>query len=265
MAKEILMGAFVLLHCLFCLLKVFCHFDLLYCLHLIPYFIFIDLVKNNLLSNNILERCLSNTTCSSSTLIGNVSDANETECLFIQESVDFFKEASNNDDEGTLVMDNANLPSNDLELAKNENHFLDDSAFINAVAINLIDAAVQCTQAERNGSMSSSTSSSSFTNVTEMDSFNNSEDEKDFGDFSLNSFKSDGQMESTSSDLTSLSHSEGDVQSTEGSYVLKKRNAFQKIKKLFVRLRKATPSCRQLQKISLKFIKLYFKKTPLIA
>ncbi|GFW13958.1 hypothetical protein TNCV_4700931 [Trichonephila clavipes] len=133
-------------------------------------------------------------------------------------------------------MDDANLRSNDLELAMNENHFLNDSAFINAVAINLIDAAVQCTPAERNGSLSSTTSSSSFTNVTEMDSFNDSEDPKDFGDFSLNSFKSDRQIDSTSSDLTSLSDSEGDVQSIEGSSVLKKRNAFQKVKKLFGRL-----------------------------
>ncbi|GFX58143.1 hypothetical protein TNCV_4049011 [Trichonephila clavipes] len=101
-------------------------------------------------------------------------------------------------------MDDANLRSNHLELAKNENHFLDDSSFVNAVVINLVDAAVQWTSAERNGSMSSPTCSSSFTNVTEMDSFNNSEDEKNFGDFSLNSFKSDGQMKSTSSDLTSV-------------------------------------------------------------
>ncbi|GFV01446.1 hypothetical protein TNCV_2960401 [Trichonephila clavipes] len=173
-------------------------------------------VMNNLRSN-ILERCLSNTTCSSSTLIGDVSDAK-----VIQESVDFFKEASNNDDEKTLVMDDANLRYNDLELAKNENHFLDGSAFINAVASNLIDAAVQCTPAECNGSLSSTTCSSSFTNVTEIDSFNNSEDPKDFGDFSLNSFKSYRQIDSKSSDLTSLSDSEGDVLSIEGSFVLKK-------------------------------------------
>ncbi|GFX58186.1 hypothetical protein TNCV_4049441 [Trichonephila clavipes] len=241
MTKEILMGAFVLLHCVFCLLKVFCHFELLYCLHLIPYFIFIDLLKNNLRCN-ILERCLRRT-CSSSTLIGDFSDAKEIEGLFIQESVNFFKEASNNDDEKGLVMDNTNLRSNHLELAKNENHFLDGSDFINPVAINHIDAAVQWTPAERNASMSCTTSSSSFTNVTEIDSFNNSEDEKDFGDFSLNSFKSTGQMESTSSDFTSLTYSEGDVQFIDDSSVPKKGNVFQKVKKLFGRLRKVTPSC----------------------
>ncbi|GFX98366.1 hypothetical protein TNCV_4001351 [Trichonephila clavipes] len=248
MAKEILMGAFVLLHCLFCLLKVFCDFDLFYCLHLIPYFIFIDLLKNNLCSN-ILKRCLSNSTCSSATIIADVSDANETEGLFIQESVDIFKEASNNDDEKGLVMDNADLRSNHLELAKSENHLMGDSSFVNAVAIHLVDAAVQCTPSERNGSMSSPTSSSSFTNVTEMDSFNNSEDEKNFDDFSLNSSKSDGQIESTSSDLTSLSYSEGDVQSTEGSSGLKKRNVFQKVKKNFGRLIKATTSCCRCQRL----------------
>ncbi|GFX70695.1 hypothetical protein TNCV_3307431 [Trichonephila clavipes] len=127
-------------------------------------------------------------------------------------------------------MDDANLRSNDLELAENENHYLDDSAFITAVAINLVDAAVQCTPVERNGSLSSTTSSSSFTNVTEKESFNDSEDPKDFGDFSLNSFKSDKQIYSTSSDRTTISDSEGDVQSTEGSSVI------QKVKKLFDRL-----------------------------
>ncbi|GFT66876.1 hypothetical protein TNCV_996611 [Trichonephila clavipes] len=110
--------------------------------------------------------------------------------------------------------------------------------------MNLIYAAVHCTPAERNGSLTSTTHSSSFTSVTEMESFKDSENPKDFNDFSLNSFKSDRDMNSISSNLTSLSDSEGDdLQSAEGSSAPKKCNAFKKVKKLFGRLRKATPTC----------------------
>ncbi|GFR23724.1 hypothetical protein TNCT_138271 [Trichonephila clavata] len=303
MAKEIFMGAFVLLHCLFCLLKVFCHFDILHCIHLIPYFIFIDFLKNNLhyisklakqdptdldidhektiLKNDVkiiddkiiidfnngdnssqrfsmdnlydadnsLERCLSNKTSSSLTLTGDVSDANETDASFIQAGESFFNETPHIVDEKMLEMNNDDLKSQDLEHFKNENHFLDDSTFLNSVAIHLIDAAVQCTPAERNGSLASSTPSSSFTNVTEMESFNDSEDPKDFDDFSMNSFKSNQEMDSISSDLTSLSDSAEDTQCNDISSVPRKRNAFQKVKKFFGRLRKAIPSCCRCQRL----------------
>ncbi|GFY74096.1 hypothetical protein TNIN_313311 [Trichonephila inaurata madagascariensis] len=59
----------------------------------------------------------------------------------------------------------------------------------------------------------------SFTNVAEMESLNVSEDPKDFDDFSLNSFQSDRDRDSVSSDLRSFSDSEGDIQFTEGPSV----------------------------------------------
>ncbi|GFX58251.1 hypothetical protein TNCV_4050091 [Trichonephila clavipes] len=112
-----------------------------------------------------------------------------------------------------------NAVNEDLELIQNKNPFLDDSAEINTL-LQFIksNAAVQWTPAERNGSLTSTTFSNSFTDVTEIESLNNSDEARDFDDFSLNS---DRNRESVSSDLTSLSDSEGDVQSTEGSFVPK--------------------------------------------
>ncbi|GFQ82087.1 hypothetical protein TNCT_142101 [Trichonephila clavata] len=177
-------------------------------------------------TDNLLERCFSNKTCSLLTLTGDVSDAKETGDSFIQAGEGFFNETPHNDDEKIFEINNADLRSQDLELFTNENPFLDDSAFTNSVAINLIDAAVQCTPTERNGSLASITNSSYFTNVTEMESF--SEDPKDFDDFSLNSFRSDRDTDSISSRLTFLRDSEGDNQSNVGPSVPKKCNAFQK-------------------------------------
>ncbi|GFR10899.1 hypothetical protein TNCT_482861 [Trichonephila clavata] len=45
MSDVILMSTFVLLHSLWCLFEIFGHFNLQYCLHLIPYYIFIELLK----------------------------------------------------------------------------------------------------------------------------------------------------------------------------------------------------------------------------
>ncbi|GFQ98003.1 hypothetical protein TNCT_714671 [Trichonephila clavata] len=140
-------------------------------------------------TDNLLERCLSNKTCSSVTLIGDVAAATETEDSIIQASEGFFNETPHSDDEKMLEMNNADLQYHDLELLKNEMTFPDESSFTNSVGTDLIDPAVQCTPAERNGSLSSATNSSSFTNVTEMESFNDSEDSKDIDDFSLNSFQ----------------------------------------------------------------------------
>ncbi|GFR05650.1 hypothetical protein TNCT_503721 [Trichonephila clavata] len=42
------MATFVLLHSLWCLLKIFVDFNFQYCLHLIPYYIFIEFLKPNL-------------------------------------------------------------------------------------------------------------------------------------------------------------------------------------------------------------------------
>ncbi|GFW81256.1 hypothetical protein TNCV_376041 [Trichonephila clavipes] len=47
MSKVILMSAFVLLHSLWCLFEIFGHFNFQYCFHLIPYYIFIELLKLN--------------------------------------------------------------------------------------------------------------------------------------------------------------------------------------------------------------------------
>ncbi|GFQ86885.1 hypothetical protein TNCT_639671 [Trichonephila clavata] len=107
-----------------------------------------------------------------------------------------------------LEMNNADFQYHDLEILKNENPLPNKSAFTNSIAICLIDAAVQCTPAERNGSLASTANSSSFTNVTEMESFNDFDDPKDFDDFSLNSFKLNQDMHSESSDFTSLIDSE---------------------------------------------------------
>ncbi|GFQ80667.1 hypothetical protein TNCT_137281 [Trichonephila clavata] len=56
MAKEIFMGAFISFHYLFCLFKVFCHFDVLYCIHQSPCFIFIDFLKDILCSMSKLAQ-----------------------------------------------------------------------------------------------------------------------------------------------------------------------------------------------------------------
>ncbi|GFY27424.1 hypothetical protein TNCV_2070441 [Trichonephila clavipes] len=48
MSKVILMATFVLLHSLWCLFNIFGHFNFQYCLHLFPYYIFIDFLKRNL-------------------------------------------------------------------------------------------------------------------------------------------------------------------------------------------------------------------------
>ncbi|GFQ66726.1 hypothetical protein TNCT_576421 [Trichonephila clavata] len=45
MLDVILMSTFVLLHFMWCLCEIFGHFNLQYCLHLIPYYIFIELLK----------------------------------------------------------------------------------------------------------------------------------------------------------------------------------------------------------------------------
>ncbi|GFQ71996.1 hypothetical protein TNCT_604681 [Trichonephila clavata] len=200
-------------------------------------------------TDNLLERCLSTKTCSSLTLTGGVSDAEESTDSFIQADEGFFNETLHNDDENMLEILNAVLKPHDLEHFNNKNSSMGDHASTDSIAISLIDAAVQCTPAERNGSPTSTTPSSSFTNVTEMQSFNDSDDPKDFDDFSVNSFKSDRDMDSTSSDLMSLSDSEGDILSTEGSSIQKKYNAFQKIKKFFGRLLKVTPSCCRCQRL----------------
>ncbi|GFY44960.1 hypothetical protein TNIN_138621 [Trichonephila inaurata madagascariensis] len=245
MPKEILMGAFVLLHCLFCLLKIFCHFDILYCIHLIPYFIFIDYLKNNLRSTIKLAK--QDPTVSNIEPKKTVSndDSKIIHDPIIRTSDGFFNETPHKGDETMLEMNNVDLRFRDLELIQNEIPFLDDSSKTNSVAIHLNDAAVQWTPAERNGSLTFTTFSSSFTNVTEIELFNDSDDPKDFDDFSL---ILDRDMESTSSDLTSLSNSE-DVQFTEVSSVPKKRNAYQKVKKFFGRLMKATPSCCRRQRL----------------
>ncbi|GFQ94789.1 hypothetical protein TNCT_85501 [Trichonephila clavata] len=47
MSDGILMSTFVLLHSLWCLFEIFGHFNLQYFLHLIPYYIFIELLKLN--------------------------------------------------------------------------------------------------------------------------------------------------------------------------------------------------------------------------
>ncbi|GFQ71253.1 hypothetical protein TNCT_684311 [Trichonephila clavata] len=196
-------------------------------------------------TDNLWKRCLSNKTCSSVTLTGDVSDSKETEDSIIQTSKGFSNETPHNEDEKMLEINNADLQYQDLELFKNKIPFPDESAFTHSVAINLIDAAVQCTPAERNGSLTS-TPSSSFTNVTEMESFN---DSRDSDGFSLNSFNSDRDIHSKSSDFTSLSDSERNILSTEGSSVPKKCNVFQKVKKFFGRLRKATSSCCRCQRL----------------
>ncbi|GFR04762.1 hypothetical protein TNCT_193511 [Trichonephila clavata] len=45
MSDAILMSTFVLLHFMWCLFEIFGHFNFHYCLHLIPYYIFIELLK----------------------------------------------------------------------------------------------------------------------------------------------------------------------------------------------------------------------------
>ncbi|GFR13128.1 hypothetical protein TNCT_550431 [Trichonephila clavata] len=58
MSKVILMSTFVLLHSLWCLFEIFGHLNLQYCLHLIPYYIFIQLLK---LKSRNLKREFQNT------------------------------------------------------------------------------------------------------------------------------------------------------------------------------------------------------------
>ncbi|GFQ80669.1 hypothetical protein TNCT_137291 [Trichonephila clavata] len=134
-------------------------------------------------------------------------------------------------------MNNADFQSHESEVVKNfEKPFLNDNAFIDSVVNN---AAFKCIPTEYSGSLMSTTHSNSFTNVTEMESFIDSNDPDDFSMYFLKSYR---DMDSISSNLTSLSDSEGDVQYAEGSSVPTKRIVFQKVKKFLGRLMKATQS-----------------------
>ncbi|GFQ80672.1 hypothetical protein TNCT_137301 [Trichonephila clavata] len=128
-------------------------------------------------------------------------------------------------------MNNADFQSHESELVQNfEKPFLDDDPFTDPGASN---SAFKCFLPEYSGSLMSTTHSNSFTNVTEMESFIDSNDPDDFSMYFLKSYR---DIDSMPSNLTSLSGSEGNVQSAEGSFVPKKRNTFQKVKKLFLQI-----------------------------